>query len=372
MMTSALSHHEENVAVERKKEDNEDSLVAEGPKRILVPEILILRSNNNNNNNDDDDYDSQHQGHHHHHHHHAERLVRTKELVLQRNSSSSSSACCNNNNNNNDSMPGELKTRAAAATPSRRRVWFQQDTEGRLCVDTIWIRPLSSLSQDEVDSLWWQKEDYVVMKRTAKAIASAIRQGNSSSSSDRSCQSSSSIMSRSGRLSYCQAIQRLYSNCVRRRGGSQPCLEKVDLESFQLWVAAGHSRRGLESWCVPGLQRDRYDRMKGAIRETLKVYKESVAKDPVGSPSDDNCFFGSSHDDDDERLRAKYKELSTPFAEFALAFARADEKAVEFDTKSNGRSPTLASMAQRRFRTTHGRRVRRGNQGGVASNTQSP
>ena len=116
--------------------------------------------------------------------------------------------------------------------------------------------------------------------------------------------------------------------------------------------------------------------MKEAIRETLKVYKESVvvAKDPVGSPSDDDdCFFGSSYDDDDdERLRAKYKELSTPFAEFALAFARADERAVEFDTESNGRSPTLASMAQRRFRTTHGRRVRRGNQGGVASNTQSP
>lgn len=178
-------------------------------------------------------------------------------------------------------------------TTNRKRVRFKDGKEAEVLYPIIgW----SDLSFKQKSEMWWQTEDYAMMKTTAKAIAGAIRDGSAHNQS---------------RLDYSQVIHSVYFS--RANQMSPGCLET---ELFKLWIGAGHSRRGLESWSVPGLFEERQKRKRKICKEVLKAYQDAEV-------------MGSDLESRREFVRAFYERISAAGKLLALDFGTADELAAK-------------------------------------------
>jgi hypothetical protein len=189
-------------------------------------------------------------------------------------------------------------------TKKRRKVRFQGGNEAEVLYP---IRGWSNLSFEQKTDMWWQPDDYIMMKNTAKAVAGTIRDGGVYNQS---------------RLDYAQVIHRVYFSHINQINPG-----RIETEMFKLWIAAGHSRRGLESWSVPGLFQERQTRKQGICKQVLKAYKDAEA-------------MGSDLESRHEFVRAVYERISAPGKLLALDFGTADEFAAKRENVV-GNVPTI-------------------------------
>lgn len=193
--------------------------------------------------------------------------------------------------------PVDLSNQNSQEQP--RQVRFQQE-DGETSVDVIGEVPsLHDLDQETKLALWWQPDDFQIMKKTAKSIACSIRESHQFSS----------------RLFYTKVLKIVYRTYA---AGQQPT--PMIFDSFMLWVATGHSRRGLEHWSVPGLSKHRQQQKVRTTKEVVKRFHELSTMH-----SDVTCDDESYLRKTDEEIREFYQQLSATSRRFALALGKADE-----------------------------------------------
>ena len=184
-----------------------------------------------------------------------------------------------------------------------KRVRFREGEEAE--VNPVVIH-WSDISDGQRARMWWRDDEYLMMKENAKYIAKAIRESYTCNRSY---------------FDYAKVFFRMYHSRM-----NQVDPGRIDEEIFKLWIAAGHTWRGLEFWSVPGLWTERRNNKRMVYQSVLKVYKntEGIGIDP-----------GMRH----EIVRVFYEKIASPGKLLAQDFGIADEFAVKFDAMFGNHPP---------------------------------
>ena len=206
-----------------------------------------------------------------------------KDLDSHKNTKNSSlnSPCpgsSNHGNAHNSKSPStSTNTKRSQESPSpsssvKRRVRFQ-DTPPQI-IDTI--KPSSAMTQEEISQIFWQLKDFEYFRGTAKIIASEVLK---LSASQPACSHNyDSVLSRAHH--FCSS--HLYDNNLEEKldaqdfeaellheEGNETILPPNLFAALTHWIKAGHSRRGLEKFCVPHHMRVRPLERRAVIQGVL-------------------------------------------------------------------------------------------------------
>jgi len=177
----------------------------------------------------------------------------------------------------------------------QRRVHFSDSENDSVQVSIREIIPLSDMTDDEKDAVWYSHPEYHHTKCLAKSIARGIQDRESLSTS--SC-------------GYSHVLLAAYKSIL-----SNDDMSEDEVRIFERWIVSGHSRRGLEQWAIPDLQSMIQARKFGSIRKVVDMQRS---------------FSESDHPDYDlaEAIAAMYAKNSEATVRFSLLMGQADQSAV--------------------------------------------
>lgn len=142
------------------------------------------------------------------------------------------------------------KRRRVSVSPSRRRaktikkVRFNSDDR---------IQELS-IDPEVKERCWIPKQEMEISRKRAKCLALEISTTNHM---------------RNHELSYKNVFENAYKHALQ---GKQPS----DSKALSVWVAQGHSRRGLERWSLPLMSCHRQERRNKLVETLMTVQKQAV------------------------------------------------------------------------------------------------
>lgn len=114
------------------------------------------------------------------------------------------------------------------------------------------LQPASEMSREEKTEIWWTRRDYTTFRNNVRFLAREIRCRDDNKYSQHSM--NYNIVVVKGFLAY-------------QRGVGPSETEKRFLKH---WAKCSHfSRRGIERWCINGLDELREDRIRGSISAVL-------------------------------------------------------------------------------------------------------
>eukprot|EP00557_Chaetoceros_sp_GSL56_P009313 CAMPEP_0176499542 /NCGR_PEP_ID=MMETSP0200_2-20121128/12986_1 /TAXON_ID=947934 /ORGANISM="Chaetoceros sp., Strain GSL56" /LENGTH=439 /DNA_ID=CAMNT_0017897975 /DNA_START=451 /DNA_END=1770 /DNA_ORIENTATION=+ len=240
--------------------------------------------------------------------------------------------------------------------PTKKCVHFSEK-EPEIITGSSSIKPSSCMTQEERAELYWQLQDYEYFRGTARIIASEILKLSSSSAQQKQQQQ------QSGSHSYDAVLTRAHQYCCSQQQQPWQQNDKEELENdkdgdiFLLvppnlfealthWIRAGHSRRGLEKFCIPHHMQIRPLERKAGVdavliaQELLQKARNNNSNDTAATATAASnqhhgkmFHFGKWHfslDDmsNEEILRILSERFSASSRKFATVMGHADAAAV--------------------------------------------
>lgn len=245
-------------------------------------------------------------------------------------------------NNKNQSHSGILKTSShpnsnsklknakslgvQSTKPEKKRLHFK-DTNTEIIAT---CKPSSEMSTDERALTHWQVSDYEYFRGTARIIASEVLK--LSATQPPSAHSYDTILTRAHQLcSHNQPSKDLEEKQDLPSLDDNVCLPPNLFAALAHWAKAGHSRRGLEKFCVPHHMQSRPLERQAVIQAVL-ITQELLADRRREAPKDGKFILGSLEFSlslpDDEILRMVSEIFSQTSRKFATAMGHADAAAV--------------------------------------------
>lgn len=158
------------------------------------------------------------------------------------------------------------QVKPASPTPERRRVRFSEEPPQVVCT----VQPSSLQTDEEKQRVYWQTQDYDNFRATARIIASEVLKisftqppkthsydvvltkvhqacGSASSTWNEDgcgdCSDTNTIHTADTTISSCTSHDTVQTDTV--------AIPPTLFTALSHWMKAGHSRRGLEKFCVP-------------------------------------------------------------------------------------------------------------------------
>lgn len=175
------------------------------------------------------------------------------------------SRTCNMKNEGpcNDSCQHNTKTLPVIKT--RSRVSFYPE-EAQICCT---MKPASSMTDAERSQTHWQDEDYELFRGTARIIASEILK--ISASQPHSGNAYDVVLTRAHQICSLDQVQeeKQNSSMPMTHDSQGVCLPPNLFAALTHWAKAGHSRRGLEKFCVPHHMQNRTLERQAVVQAVL-------------------------------------------------------------------------------------------------------
>lgn len=207
----------------------------------------------------------------------------------------------------------------------------------------ISMKPSSIMTNDERAQTHWQLPDYEYFRGTARIIASEVLK--LSVTSPPNAHSYDTVLTKAHQLcSYhsAQVDQELISvNDIKQemQALQDICLPPNLFAALTHWARAGHSRRGLEKFCVPHHMQTRPLERQAVVQAVL-IAQDLLRETRRKAPKDGKFRVGilefSLALPDDEILRLVSATFTKTSKKFATAMGHADAAAVgNYDHKAN-------------------------------------
>jgi hypothetical protein len=198
------------------------------------------------------------------------------------------------------------------------------------------VKPSSSMTNEERSQTHWQLHDYEYFRGTARIIASEVLK--LSSTSPPSAHSYDTVLTRVHQLcSYhsAEAEQEHVSiddvEQEMKALGDDVCLPPNLFAALTHWARAGHSRRGLEKFCVPHHMQTRPLERQAVVQAVL-IAQDLLRDTRRESPKDGMFRVGTWEFSlalpDDEILRMVSERFTKTSKKFATAMGHADAAAI--------------------------------------------
>ena len=225
---------------------------------------------------------------------------------------------------------------ASAPLPSskKRRVRFGPTvTEPRVICQ---LKPSSSMSDNERAEIHWQLQDYEYFRGTARIIATEVFK--LAASQPPSAHSYDTVLTRAHQICAQTEAQEEKQDLPLSADADADaddhiCLPPNLIAALTHWAKAGHSRRGLEKFCVSHHMQTRPLERQAVVQTVLiaqDMLREMRARDAL--PVDGKFRIGSWEFPldlpDDEILRMISERFTKTARKFATAMGHADAAAV--------------------------------------------
>lgn len=205
------------------------------------------------------------------------------------------------------------------------------------------MKPSSAMTGDELARVHWQLHDYEYFRGTARIIASEVLK--LSGTSPESAHRYDTVLTRAHQL--CSQHDDLEENSspknltvsvhdieeeFKANGDSNICLPPNLFAALTHWAKAGHSRRGLEKFCVPHHMEIRPLERQAVVQAVLiaqNLLKETRAEAIEKPSKSDGKFRVGTWEfslalPDDEILRVVSERFTRTSRKFAIAMGHAD------------------------------------------------
>lgn len=266
---------------------------------------------------------------------------------------------------------------SSSASPEQKRVRFTEEPPQVVCT----IKPSSLLTEEEKQQVYWQNQDYDNFRGTARIIASEVLKisftqppkihsydvvltkvyqacGSSTTSTNgshsNSLFSSSSSSCQEDEDEDCTSLLGMNANACSTsihtyttettstsRWSNCDSQDAFDSDTVPIpsslftalshWIKAGHSRRGLEKFCVP-----HHIKVRSAERSEITkmiLMTQDLLKDVRIHHPNEKVFKVGTHEfslllPDDEILRMVSERFTRPSVKYAVTMGHADAAAV--------------------------------------------
>lgn len=227
---------------------------------------------------------------------------------------------------------------------TKKQVRFQNAEEPEI-IDTM--KPSSTMTPEELAQIHWQLPDYEYFRGTARIIAHEVLK--LSAKSPPSSHRYDTVLTRAHQLCSCQhgkdgnhaeELKKLSKTDIeeelKAHGDDSVCLPPNLFAALTHWTKSGHSRRGLEKFCVPHHMENRPLERQAVVQAVLiaqNLLKERRAE-AAQNPSKLNGKFRigtwefSLDLADDEILRVISQRFTRTSRKFATTMGHADAAAV--------------------------------------------
>lgn len=247
------------------------------------------------------------------------------------------------------STPGDNYTSRHNNTESRNRnsTLTQSAVKApkrvRFCVEptvVCTVEPCSSMTEEERSQVHWQPRDYDYFRGTARIIASEVLKF--SASQPPSAHSYDAVLTRVHQV--CATDHTLQFSPEEKQDATiaafaddDVCLPPNLFAALTHWAKAGHSRRGLEKFCVPHHMQTR-PLQRQAVVQAVLISQDLLAEtrnavSNSGSKKDEGEFHVGTWTfplslPDHEILRMVSQRFTKASAKLAVAMGHADAAAV--------------------------------------------
>lgn len=218
----------------------------------------------------------------------------------------------------------------SSKAPIKKRVRFEEAPP--TIVGTM--KPSSSMTSDERSSIFWQLSDYEYFRGTARIIAAEVLK--LSATQPKNLHGYDTVLTRAHQVCSSHGsleISNLDEEKENLQGISKDdevCLPPNLFAALTHWTKAGHSRRGLEKFCVPHHMQVRPVERQAVIQAVLIA--QDLLKEQRQDPKDGKFVLGtwefSLNLPDEEILHTVSERFTKTSRKFATAMGHADAAAV--------------------------------------------
>ncbi len=240
-----------------------------------------------------------------------------------------SSAGITNSAGSADSLPEMESTILCPPTP-RNKVRFAQ-TEPKIVCN---LTPSSEMTEEERSDIHWQLQDYDLFRGTARIIATEVLK--LTVTQPPSAHSYDSVLTRAHQVCAAERMQeeKQDQSTISRTtkyADDDVCLPPNLFAALTHWTKAGHSRRGLEKFCVPHHMQNRPLERQAVVQAVL-IAQDLLAETRRSGQKEGTFRLGawefSLSLPDDEILRMVSERFTKTSRRFGTAMGHADAAAV--------------------------------------------
>lgn len=200
------------------------------------------------------------------------------------------------------------------------------------------LTPSSQMTQEELSEVHWQIQDYDLFRGTARIIATEVLK--LTVTQPPSAHSYDSVLTRAHQICAAERMQEekqqdqntsACTSLTSKYADDDVCLPPNLFAALTHWTKAGHSRRGLEKFCVPHHMQNRPIERQAVVQAVL-IAQDLLAETRRSGRKEGNFRLGtwefSLSLPDDEILRMVSERFTKTSRRFGTAMGHADAAAV--------------------------------------------